>query len=66
MEDPSTMADGPAWETVVETVKGQDYTERLRVDAGFLYKHTQIAGATTDQAGQVAVALAFVPDRATP
>jgi hypothetical protein len=66
MEDPSTMADSSKWEMVVETMPGQDYTQRLRVDAGYLYCRTTLAGASTKASGQVAVALSFVPDRATP
>jgi hypothetical protein len=66
MEDPTTMED-PAvdWELVCET-PGQDVTDRLRVDAGYLYRSTWFAGATTKNAGQVAVALAFVPATAPP
>ena len=64
MEDPSTMEQG--WEPVVTTVKGQDWTERLRVDTGYIYCRTTIAGATSKQAGQVSNAMTFVPDRATP
>jgi hypothetical protein len=68
MEDPKTMADSttPQWEMVVETIKGQDYTQRLRVDTGYLYCRTTIAGATSKAAGQVATAMTLVPDRATP
>ena len=61
------MADTePQYEMVCETVKGQHWTDRLRVDTGYLYRTVMIAGATTPAAGQVAIALAFVPDRATP
>jgi hypothetical protein len=66
MEDPSTMEDAPKWEVVTEQVKGQIWTDRLRVDTGFLYRSTHIAGATTGVAGQVSQSMAFVPDRATP
>lgn len=71
MEDPKTMADSPpdavqsTWELVTEK-PGQDKTDRLRVDTGWLYRTTLFAGATTKASGQVAVALTFVPDRATP
>lgn len=69
MEDPETMEDSnpqEEWENVVEAIPGQDMLDRIRVDSGWLYRQTMIAGATTKQAGQVAVALAFVPDRAEP
>jgi len=71
MEDPKTMADTDtqSWQMVTETIKGQDYTQRLRVDAGYpgyLYRTVVMAGATTPAAGQVAVAMIFVPDRRTP
>jgi hypothetical protein len=39
------------------------------VDAGYpgyLYRTVVLAGATTSAAGQVAVAMSFVPDRRTP
>ena len=65
MEDPKTMADAPTWELVTEK-PGCDITDRLRVDTGYLYRVQLFAGATTKQAGQVAVAMTFVPDRATP
>jgi hypothetical protein len=60
MEDPSTMAD-PTWEMVTEKIPGQDYTERLKVETGWLYRTIVVAGATTDAAGQVAIAQTFVP-----
>jgi hypothetical protein len=66
MEDPKTMEDTPKWEVVLQTVPGQDYTQRLRVDTGYLYCRVVLAGATTNASGQVAVAMTFVPDRATP
>jgi hypothetical protein len=66
LEKAETMEDTPAWEMVSEEIKGQSWTDRLRVDTGFLYRTVRIAGATTLAAGQVSVALAFVPDRATP
>jgi hypothetical protein len=62
MEDPNTMADTPKWEIVTEKIPGQDFTEKLKVETGYLYRTTVIAGATTDAAGQVAVAQTFVPD----
>ena len=64
MEDPDTMED-KKWEPVIEVIKGQDWTERLFVGHGYLYRTTVIAGATTKSAGQVATALAFVPARST-
>ena len=69
MEDPKTMEDSNPqgqWEEIVTEIPGQVWTDRLRVDTGYIYRTTSIAGATTKQAGQVAVAMAFVPDRATP
>ena len=62
MEDPSTMEDKPKWEMVTEKIPGQDFTEKLKVETGYLYRTTVIAGATTSSAGQVAVAQTFVPD----
>lgn len=62
MEDPNTMADPPAWEVMIE-IPGQDRLDRLRVATGWLYRTTVQAGATTKSSGQIAVALAFVPDR---
>jgi hypothetical protein len=61
MEDPSTMQDKPTWELVTEQ-PGQDKTDRLRVTNGWVYRSVWYAGATTKASGQVAVALAFVPD----
>jgi hypothetical protein len=61
MEDPSTMADAPAWEPVV-SIPGQDRLDRFRVATGWLYRTTVQAGATTKSAGQIAVAMVFVPD----
>jgi len=66
MEDPSTMADSPEYEMVCEEIPGQSWTDRLRVDTGWLYRTTVLAGVTTRASGTPAVALAFVPDRATP
>jgi hypothetical protein len=71
MEDPKTMEDTnpqAQWETVCEQVPtmAQDVLERIRVDSGWLYRASMIAGASTKSAGQVAVALAFVPDRQEP
>lgn len=71
MEDPKTMQDTnpqEQWETVCEQQpsQAQDILERIRVDSGWLYRATLIAGASTKSSGQVAVALTFVPDRAEP
>jgi hypothetical protein len=69
MEDPETMEDSNPqgeWETVVEEIPGQSSLDRIRVDSGWLYRQTTLAGATTKASGQVAVALTFVPDRAEP
>jgi hypothetical protein len=71
MEDPKTMEDTnpqEVWETVCEQPPdmSQDLLQRIRVDSGWLYRLQVLAGASTKSSGQVAVALAFVPDRQEP
>lgn len=63
MEDPKTMEDSPKWELIYEDSSKQDVTDRLHVDGGYLYRTRVMAGATTSASGQVAVAVAFVPEK---
>jgi len=62
MEDPKTMEDSTQWELIHEDASKQDVTDRLRVSHGWIYRTRIMAGASTGASGQVAVAMAFVPE----
>ena len=53
--------DNPEWELLCFNGEAGDYTSRMKVPGGWLYKQ-DVLSTSEDGANGVAVALVFVPD----